>query len=193
MNESLSKQKHQGLYPSGTTVIVGDSIINGVIEERINKKDRPVKVRNFPGATVADMEQYLIPIIQKKSSNIILHVATNNTKNLPSRTVLDNLLKLKALVKDSLPICRVFISTPTLCTDNGKAQIVGRQLTKHLLQLKIDTINNKNIDVRHLGGEGLHFNQSGSTLLSKNFVNAIEKPKYVQISRITVSLSLNIL
>ena len=130
MNESISKQKHQGLYPSGKTVIVGDSIINGVIEERINKKDRPVKVRNFPGATVADMEHYLIPIIQKKFSNIILHVATNNTKNLPSRTVLDNLLKLKALVKDSLPICRVFISTPTLCTDNGKAQIVVRQLTK---------------------------------------------------------------
>ena len=43
MNESSSKLKHQGLYPNGTTVIVGDSIINGVIEERINKTDRPVK------------------------------------------------------------------------------------------------------------------------------------------------------
>ena len=50
MNESISKIKHEGLYPSGTTVIVGDSIINGVIEERINKKNRPVKVCNFPGA-----------------------------------------------------------------------------------------------------------------------------------------------
>ena len=92
INESLSKQKHQGLYPSGTTVIVGDSIINGVIEERINKKDRPVKVRNFPGATVPDMEHYLIQIIQKKPSNIIF--------NIPSRTVLDNPLKLKALVRE---------------------------------------------------------------------------------------------
>ena len=68
------------LYPSGTTVIVGDSIISGVIEERINKKDRPVKVRNFPGATVPDMVHYLIPIIQKKPSNIILHVGTNDAK-----------------------------------------------------------------------------------------------------------------
>ena len=50
INESLSKQKHQGLYPSETTVIVGDSINNGVIEEIINKKDRPAKVRNFPRA-----------------------------------------------------------------------------------------------------------------------------------------------
>ena len=81
--------------------MVGDSIINGVTEERINKKDRPVKVRNFPGATVPDMEHYLIPIIQKKPSNIILHVGTNDVKNLPSRTVLDNILKLKVLVRDS--------------------------------------------------------------------------------------------
>ena len=44
MNELLSKQNHQGLYPSGTTVIVGDSIINGVIEERINKKDRSSQI-----------------------------------------------------------------------------------------------------------------------------------------------------
>ena len=175
INESLSRQKHQGLYPSGATVIVGDSIINGVIEERINKKDRPVKVRNFPGATVPDMEHYLILIIQKKPSNIILHVGTNDAKNLPSRTVLDNLLKLKALVRDSLPTCRVFISTPTLRTDDGKAQITVRQLTKHLLQLKIDTINNNNINVSHLGGKGLHLNQSDSNLLSKNFVNAIQK------------------
>ena len=32
MNKSISKLKHQGLYPNGTTVIVGDSIINGVIQ-----------------------------------------------------------------------------------------------------------------------------------------------------------------
>ena len=108
MNKSLSKQKHQGLYPSGTTVIVGDSIIYGVINERINKKDRPVKVHNFPGATVADMEHYLIPIIQKKSSNIILQVGTNDAKNLPSRTVLDNLLKLKALVKALPTLSKIY-------------------------------------------------------------------------------------
>ena len=78
-------------------------------------------------------------------------------------------------MKDSLSTCRVFISTPTLSTDDGKAQIRVRQLTKHLLQLKIDTINNSNINVRHPGGKGLHLNQSGSNLLRKNFLNAIEK------------------
>ena len=103
--------------------------------------------------------------------NIILHLGKNDAKNLPSRTVLDNHLKLKALVKDSLPTCKVFVSTPTLRTDDGKAKVTVRQLTK----LKMDTKNNNNINVRHLGGKGLHLNQSGSNLLSKNFLNPIEK------------------
>ena len=38
--------------------------------------------------------------------------------------------KLKALVKDSLSTRRVFISTPRLRTDDDKAQITVRQLTK---------------------------------------------------------------
>ena len=67
---------------------------------------------------MADMEHYLIPIIQKKPSNIILQVGTNDARNLPSQKVLDNLLKLKALVKDSLSTCKIFISTPTLRTDD---------------------------------------------------------------------------
>ena len=71
MNESISKLKHKGLYPNRTTVIIGHSIINDVIEERINKKDRPVRVRNFSGATMAGLEYYLILMIQKKPSNII--------------------------------------------------------------------------------------------------------------------------
>ena len=117
---------------------------------------------------MADMEHNLIPIIRKKPSTIILHVGTHDVKNLPSRTVLHNLLKLKSLVKDSLPTCRVFISTSTLRIDDGKARITVSLFTKHLLQLKIDTISNNNINVRHLRGKGLNFNQI-QKLLSKIF------------------------
>ena len=137
----FSRNNKHCIHPSTTKTVHFSRFVFAkkptAIEERINKKDRPVKVRNFPGATVVDIEHYLILIIQQKPSNIILNVGTNDAKNLPSRAVLDNLLKLKALLKDSLPTYRVFIST--LRTDDGKAQITVRQLTKHLLQLKIDT------------------------------------------------------
>ena len=83
--------------------------------------------------------------------------------------------RFTALVKDTLPTCRVFLSTPTLRIDDGKAQIMESQLTKHLLQIKIDTVNNNNTNVRHLGGTGLDLNQSVSKLLCKNFLIIIEK------------------
>ena len=111
----------------------------------------------------------------RKPINIILHVGKNDAKNLPSRTVLDNLLKLKALAKDSLPMCRVFISTPTSRIDDDEAQITVGQLTKHFLQLKIDTANSNNVNVRYLGSKGLHLHQLRSKLFSGNFSNTTEK------------------
>ena len=54
------------------------------------------------------MAHCLIPIIQKKPSGIILHVGRNDAKNLPSRTVLDNLLKMKALVKIVYPCVELY-------------------------------------------------------------------------------------
>lgn len=66
------------------------------------------------------MEHYLIPIIQEEPINIILQVGKNDVKNSPSWAVLNNHLKLKALVKDSLPTCS-FMSTAKLPIDDGKA------------------------------------------------------------------------
>ena len=77
-NELILKLKHHGLYPSGTNVLAGDSIINDAIKEKISERNRPVKVNNFPVATVVHMEHYLIPIIHKKTSNFILATLFNN-------------------------------------------------------------------------------------------------------------------
>ena len=78
-------------------------------------------------------------------------------------------------MKDSLPTSRVFKSTPTLHIDDDKEQTTVSQLTKHLLQLQIDTVNDNNINVRHLGGKGLYLNQSRLKRLSKNFLNTIAR------------------
>ena len=58
----------QGQYPSNTTVIAGDSIINGIREERLSGKYGAVKVRNFPGATIDDMQKQIMLnlILQEK-------------------------------------------------------------------------------------------------------------------------------
>ena len=56
---------NNSLWPSGTCVVVGDSVINGIDEKRVSKKHGNVKVFHFSGATTEDISQYIIPIYQE--------------------------------------------------------------------------------------------------------------------------------
>ena len=75
----------QGQYPSNTTVITGDSIKNGIRKESLSGKYGVVKVRNFPGATIEDMQHNLVPILERNPCRLILHVGTNNAEPSTSK------------------------------------------------------------------------------------------------------------
>ena len=75
----------QGQHPSNTTVIAGDSIVNAIREESLSGKHGVVKVRNFPGATIEDMQHNLVPILERNPCHLILHVGTNNAESCTSR------------------------------------------------------------------------------------------------------------
>ena len=74
--------RSEDLYHRKTIVIAGDSVINGVFEDRLRRKNHVGKVRNFPGANVEDMRRNLIPIIRKKLNHLIIHAGTNDTKKI---------------------------------------------------------------------------------------------------------------
>ena len=120
------------------------------------------------------MQHYHISVIQEKPINIILHDRKNDAKNLPLQTILDKLLKIKALERQFIHMQIFYINSTTLCTDNVKTQMMVSQPTKRLLQLKIDTVNNHNINDINVGGKGLHLNQSGLKLLSRNSLKNFE-------------------
>ena len=86
MNENLQK------WSKDINLIVDDSMLPGIDKRRISKRDRKVKIKNFPGATVDDMYDYVKPMLKKCPDNIILHVGTNNTVNESSKEVLGKLL-----------------------------------------------------------------------------------------------------
>ena len=71
----------QGQYPSNTTVTTGDSIIIGIREERMSGKNGVVKGRNFLGATIEGMQHNLVPILERNSCRLILHVGANNAES----------------------------------------------------------------------------------------------------------------
>ena len=123
----------QGKYSDGTAVIIENSSLNGITQERSSRKGRVVKVNYFRGATVDDMKHHVIPLLRKEPSFVIIHAGTNDAPYLTSRKILDNLLTLKSFITDNLPNCKVIISTLTLRSDDGKAALTLCQLTNHLL------------------------------------------------------------
>ena len=86
-------------WPIRTTVIVGDSTLNSIMEEKLCGQRRLVKVRRFPSSTLS---HHIIPIIRKKPTNMIMHTGTKDAPSSTSREIQGNLLKLKALVNKKL-------------------------------------------------------------------------------------------
>ena len=112
------------------------------------------------------------PLSESSQIYLIIHVGTNDAAKFTSRDILNKLLQLKSFIQEKLPDAEIIVSTPTLRSDNGKAALTIRQLTNHLINLKID---NRNITGKHLSKRGLHLNQSGSNLLTKNIISKLRK------------------
>ena len=114
INEEDIPGEKQAIYPDGTVAVIGDSILNGVMQERLSRKGRPVKVHNFRGASVDDLWFHVISITRKKPSYIIIHAGTVDACYSKSREILDKLLSLKSFITSKLPNCHVSLSTPTI-------------------------------------------------------------------------------
>ena len=123
------------------------------------------------GVTVNDLNYHVHPILRKKPKHIIVHIGTNDATRSTSREILEKLLKLKTLVKETLPETEVTFSTSTIGSDNGKAALTVRNLCDHLSDLNINILDNRNITSKHLGRKGLHLYKAGSTRLAKNVIH----------------------
>ena len=104
------------------------------MKEKLYGKGRLVKVKRFSGSTVDDLSHHIVPIVRKKPTNMIIYIGTKVAPSSTPREIQDNLLKLKSLVNEKLPQLKVWLSTPTLRTDNEKATLTVTQLVNHLLR-----------------------------------------------------------
>ena len=175
-NQSKKEERqdiHQ--WPRRTKTIIGDSMVSALKEELLWNKKHQVKVRCCRGATVEDMFDYVKPILKRKSDFVVLHVGTNNAKDMTLRKILDKPLHLKTAVLDSDEICKVILSQPMTRVDNGKATFTKLNLNDLLEELDIPIIKNRNITVDHLGSKGLHLNPNGIARFAMNLKASIMK------------------
>ena len=150
-------------------------MFSGIGQRRVSKRDRKVKVKNFPGATIDDMYDYIKPLLKKCPDNIILHVETKNTVNELSKVVLGKLLDLKKSIENTLPQSNVVISNLITRTDNSKASLTVVKTNELLHGLQIDIIDDGNITSNDLNKGGLHLNLRGLDNLAINFITNFKK------------------
>ena len=158
---SLNSNENLQKWTRNTTLLVSDSMLSGIQERRISIRDRDVKAKNFPGATIDVMYDYIKPWFKKRPDNIILHVSTNNTANESSGAVLGKLLDLKKFIENTLLESNVIISNVVTRTDNGKASLIVIKTTEHLHGLQMNIIDNVNITSNELNEGGLNLNPRG--------------------------------
>ena len=177
MNNKWKKQENNNvnensthLWKPNTVLIVGDSMLNGLIEKRIGNN---VKVRLFSGARIKDMYSYLVPLMEKKPKHVIVHISTNDAVNKTHEELTNEMLQLKEHIEKELPESIIIISFPTIRTDNKKADYALTNLRESLSILNINSIDNSNINESHLSKAGLHLNEKGKGKLAMNYISYI--------------------
>ena len=172
-NRVKNDTKH---WPKNTTLIIGDSIIGGVEENKL--KTYGAKVKSHGGATVDDLHDYIAPLLKKQPANIILHVGTNDAPHKPAGEIYKELLNLMNYIRHILPSVKIHVSCPTLRTDDASANTTLRMLDSKLKgSTALSIIPNDNIDGTCLAMNrfgGLHLNQKGSGRLAMNFIKLLK-------------------
>ena len=172
-NTSGERNKHE--WPINACLIIGDSILQHLDESRLSKRNAPVKVRCFPGSNIEDMYSYICPLLRKNPAHIVLHVATNDAPYKSPDEILTDILKLKLFILDKLPNCDVIISQPITRYDNQRAKVTIRNLNAKLNLLKINMVDNSNIDFEQLGKRGLHLCNWGTSRLALNYMSLMRQ------------------
>ena len=160
-------------WPPGTTLIAGDSILCGVDESRLERYN--AKVRAFKGASIDDMYDYLKPLLMKNPSVVVLHVGTNDVPTKSCDEIYKELRNLEEYIEMTVPRVKVYFSTPTVRTDNTKANATLVNVTKKLKKLCLNLVTNDNIIPIGVGKRGLHLNEKGSGRLALNYIDLMRR------------------
>ena len=152
IKKQSNKEEHEDVHqwPNGTILIIGNSMVWGLKEDLLSNKKQQVKVRRCRDATVEDMFDYVKPVLKRKPGYVVLHVGTNNPKDMSSRKILDKRVHLKAAVLDSHENFKGILLQAMAQVDDGKAYSTISKLNDLLQEVDISIVKNRYVTMDHL-------------------------------------------
>ena len=159
--------------------ILGDSIIKYVKGYTISSSldNCKVYVKDFPGARVRCMQDYVRPTLRKNPDHVI-HIGTNDlASNTPAEKVAESIIDLVSTLKSDSYSAAISSITASDDKHRNKVAQVNQYLKWLCQENNSELINHENtITERDLNGSKLHLNKRGTTILSNNFTEAISNP-----------------
>ena len=160
-------------WQENTTLLVGDSMLRGIREDGLSRR-RLVKVRCFPGAIINDFYYYLVPLMERKPKNVIIHAGTNDVPLKSSDEIIAELLQLKNWLRQKYNV-EVTISCPIIRNDDDDYKKRVEEVNNGLQKLNIDLITHDNITDECLDTEGhfpgLHLTKQGTGRFAINIIS----------------------
>ena len=133
--------------------------------------------RSFSGANSKQLDHYIIPnLVDNKPDVVLLHVSTNDILSNANNIELANNIINMALNCKNHGVSKVFISS-MLVKKNPKLHPVIRSVNNQLHELcEINGflfLNNGMITTDHLWRDGIHLQDIGTNILSRNFYQVL--------------------
>ena len=123
---------------------IGDLILSGLREFKTSKQ-KTIKLRTFPGATIGDIKFFIISHLRKKPDKIVLHVGTSDASHATPKEMFSDIKNLKSFIKKYAPESKIIISMPVLRFDKTNANGINKRYIELLKEAKLDYIFNDNI------------------------------------------------
>ena len=175
--ESASDDKRDDKHEKKRVIIVGDSILNGINEKGLTKKNHTVKVRPHPGATTEDLVDHIKPVARRKPNMVILHIGSNDLTN--GVNTQEKLLEVIDILRKESKDTKIVVSSVVTRKDkNGmpnKVSSLNSSLKTLCIRNQIEFIDNCNLDDSCLGVKRLHLNKKGNSYLANNCNKFLEK------------------
>ena len=132
-----------------------------------------VKVHSFSGATT-EMKHFIKPLVQRKPSEIILHVGTNDVDIHSTEEVADNIIKLTDDIKKEGIRCTVSSLVVRADSELLKSAVIDvNNVLRDSLPQDVNFVEHSNITNYHLNNSRLHLNHRGDAALAHNFIQHI--------------------
>ena len=100
--------------------------MSGLRELKMSKR-KTIKVRTFPGATIGDINFFVVPHLRKNPDKIVFHVGINDASHATPKEMFSSIKDLKLFIQKYAPESKIIISTPVLRVDKANANDINKR------------------------------------------------------------------